>query len=141
MNATWILVADSSRAKLFSVHKARAPLQEIQSFSHPACRARTQDLISDRQGRSSDNLRTMDHDVEPKRQEAMLFAKQIMEHLKSGRHRGLFQKLYIAAPPTFLGILRDKMDPQTAHLVVEAVNKDLTQFNAAEIRRHLPERL
>ena len=141
MTATWILVADSSRAKLFSVDKARAPLQEIEHFSHPACRAKNQDLTSDRQGRSSDNLRMMDYDVDPKRQEAMTFAKQLTAHLRSGRHQGSFRKLYIAAAPTFLGILRDKLDPQTAQLVAAEVNKDLTQLNAAEIRRHLPERL
>jgi protein required for attachment to host cells len=141
MTATWVLVADSSRAKLFSADKALAPLQEIEHFSHPAGRAKNQDLTSDRQGRSSDNLRMMDYDVDPKRQEAIIFAKQLTAHLRSGRHRGSFQKLYIAAAPTFLGILRDKLDPQTAQLVAAEVNKDLTQLDAAEIRRHLPERL
>lgn len=141
MTATWILIADSSRARLFTVDNARAPLQEIESFSHPECRARTQDLISDKQGRSRDNLRNLDPDIEPKRQEAILFGKQLTEHLKDGRQKGLFKKLYIAAAPSFLGILRDKLDPQTAQLVVEEVNKDLTQLNPTEIRRHLPERL
>lgn len=141
MTEAWILVADSSRAKLFKANKARTHLQEIGSFSHPECRARNQDLTSDRQGRSSDNLRMMDFDVEPKRQEAMSFAKELTEHLRSGRNKGLFQRLYIAASPGFLGILRDKLDSQTAQLVVEEVNKDLTQLDASEIRRHLPERL
>jgi protein required for attachment to host cells len=141
MSATWILVADSSRAKLFSVDKALAPLQEIEHFTHPQCRAKNRDLTSDRQGRSSDNLRTMDYDVDPKRQEAITFAKELSERLRNGRHRGLFRKLYIAAAPSFLGMLRDKLDAQTAQLVAAEVNKDLTQLDAVAIRRHLPERL
>ncbi len=141
MSVTWILVADSSRAKLFNADKALAPLQEIASFSHPESRAKTQDLISDRQGRSSNNSRSLDHDVEPKRQEAIYFAKQLSEHLKSGRIRGLFHKLYIAAAPSFLGLLREKMDSHTAQLVAGEINKDLTQLDSATIRHHLPERL
>lgn len=141
MTARWILVADSSRARLFSADKALAPLREIASFSHPQCRARTQDLTSDRQGRRNDNGSHMAFDVEPKRQEAISFAKEISERLKSGRNARLYDKLYIAAAPGFLGLLRSKLDAGTARMVVEAVNKDLTQFDPQRIRRHLPERL
>ena len=137
----WVLVADSSRATLFCAEKALSPLREIESFSHPACRAKTQDLISDRQGRNGTNMRNMDHDVEPKRQEAMVFAKKLSERLKRARHKGLFNKLYIAASPNFLGLLRNKLDMPTAQLVVEAVSKDLTQLDPNEIRKHLPDRL
>ena len=141
MTATWVLIADSSRARLFSAEKTLAPLQEIQAFINPEGRAKTQDLVSDRQGRSSGNGPNMDYDVAPKRQLAIQFAKEISEHLKSGRVGGLFRKLYIAAAPSFLGLLRDKLDPRTAELLVDTVSKDLTQLEAEVIRRHLPERL
>src|SRR5512134_1979588 len=110
MTTTWILVADSSRARLFSVDKSLAPLQEVQNFIHPESRAKTQDLTSDRQGRSPGNGPNMDYDVEPKRQEAIVFAKELSEHLRNCRHQGLFKKLYIAAAPSFLGLLRTKLD-------------------------------
>lgn len=141
MTTTWVLVADSSRARLFSVEKALAPLQEIEAFINPEGRARTQDLVSDRQGRSPGNGPNMDYDVAPKRQLAIQFAKEISEHLKNGRIAGLFRKLYITAAPSFLGLLRDELDAKTAELVVETVSKDLTQLEPKEIRRHLPERL
>ena len=141
MTATWILVADSSRARLFTVDKALAPLQELQNFVNLEGRAKTQDLTTDRPGRSPGNGPSMDYDVEPKRQLAMLFAKELSEHLKNSRHQGLFNKLYIIAAPTFLGLLRSKLDPQTAQLVGEEISKDLTRLDPVEIRRHLPERL
>ena len=47
MTATWILVADASRARLFSVSKSIGPLQEIGSFDHPGARAKTRDLLAD----------------------------------------------------------------------------------------------
>ncbi|HXH02215.1 MAG TPA: host attachment protein [Candidatus Competibacteraceae bacterium] len=140
MTATWILVADSSRARLFSVDKALAPLQEIESFTHPECRAKNQDLNTDRPARRNGGT-IPDASVEPKWQEAMHFAKRLSEHLKSGRVNGRFQRLHIAASPAFLGLLREKLDGPTAQLVVSATSKDLTQLDPAEIRRHLPERL
>ncbi|MFO1372594.1 MAG: host attachment protein [Candidatus Competibacteraceae bacterium] len=141
MTTTWVLIADSSRARLFSVDKALAPLQEVQAFINPEGRAKTQDLVSDRQGRSMGNGPNLDYDVAPKRRQAMMFAKAISEHLKNGRIGGMFRKLYIAAAPAFLGLLRGKLDAKTAELVVEMVNKDLTHLEPARIRRHLPERL
>lgn len=141
MTTTWVLIADSSRARLFSVDKALAPLREIEAFVHPEGRAKTRDLVSDRQGRSVGNGPNMDYEVTPKRQQAMVFAKEISEHLKEGRISGLFQRLYIAAAPSFLGLLRDKLDPRTAELLVDTVSKDLTQLEPEDIRRHLPERL
>lgn len=141
MTTTWVLIADSSRARLFSVEKALAPLREIQAFVNPEGRAKTRDLVSDRQGRSPGNGPTMDYQVAPKRQQAMVFAKEISEHLKNGRVGGLFRRLYIAATPSFLGLLRGKLDARTADLVVDTVSKDLTYLEPGQIRRRLPERL
>lgn len=141
MTATWVLIADSSRARLFSAQKTLEPLREIEAFVNPEGRAKTRDLVSDRQGRSSGNGPNMDYDVAPKQQLAIQFAKEISERLKSGRIGGLFRKLYIAAAPSFLGLLRDKLDAKTAELVVETLSKDLTRLEPRQIRRHLPERL
>ena len=141
MTTTWVLIADSSRARLFSVEKALAPLREIQAFVNPEGRAKTRDLVSDRQGRSPGNGPTMDYQVAPKRQQAMVFAKEISEHLKNGRVGGLCRRLYIAATPSFLGLLRGKLDARTADLVVDTVSKDLTYLEPGQIRQYLPERL
>ncbi|HRD67763.1 MAG TPA: host attachment protein [Candidatus Competibacter sp.] len=141
MTATWVLIADSSRARLFSAEKTLAPLREIETFVNPEGRAKTRDLVSDRQGRSSGNGPNMDYDVAPKQQLAIQFAKEISGRLKSGRVGGLFRKLYIAAAPAFLGLLRGKLDAKTAELVAETVSKDLTRLEPKQIRRHLPERL
>ncbi|MER2530552.1 MAG: host attachment protein [Candidatus Competibacter sp.] len=141
MSATWVLIADGSRARLFSVEKALAPLREIQSLINPEGRAKTRDLVSDRQGRSPGNGPNMDYDVAPKQQLAIQFAREISEQLRRGRVGGLFRKLYIAAAPAFLGLLRRHLDAKTAGLVVETVSKDLTRLASKQIRRHLPERL
>ncbi len=142
MTTTWVLVADSSRARLFSADRGLGgPLLELADFTHPESRSKTQDLTTDRHGRSPGNGPNMDYDVEPKRQETMVFAKELSEHLREGRTQGRLEKLYIVAAPAFLGQLRNKMDAQTAQLIAGEINKDLTQFAPSEIRQHLPERL
>lgn len=141
MTPAWVLIADSSRARLFSVDKALAPLQEIGRFSHPESRVRAQDLTTDRAARRGTFGAVPAASVEPKRQQAVTFAKELSEHLKQGRISGQYSKLYIAAAPAFLGLLRDKLDSSTANLLAGSWDKDLTQMENADIRRHLPERL
>lgn len=127
---SWVLIADSSRATLFRADKAMSPLQEIASFSHPATRTRGLD------GESS-----LEESATVKRQQSLLFAKQLSDQLKTGRLQKLFDKLYIAAAPAFLGVLRNKLDAPTSQLVAGEVSKDLTQLDPSIIRRHLPDRL
>jgi protein required for attachment to host cells len=122
------------------VERAGAPLREVEGFVHLASRAKTQDLTSDRQGRSLGTLGcNMDYDVTPKRQQALVFAKELSERLKIGRRLGQFARLYIAAAPAFLGLLRRKLDGKTSELIAGEVCKDLTQLQPALIRRHLPQ--
>lgn len=139
MTATWILVADASRARLFSVGKALEPLREISSFDRPGARAKTRDLLAGSQcsGNGSGDLEC----AEPRRNEALTFARELTEHLRLSRVQGLFDRLYIAAAPAFLGLLRARLDSPTAQLVVNEVSKDLTQLAPDAIRKHLPERL
>ncbi len=140
MTATWILVADSSRARLFSINRALDPLHEIGNFERPEARAKNHDLTTDRQG-AVDGMGSVEIDMSPKRHEALTFAKELSEHLRQGRVSGQFNRLHIAASPSFLGLLREKLDQPTAQLVVHEVCKDLTQLDTADIRKHLPERL
>lgn len=139
MTATWILVADSSRARIFSANKAHQPLHEIGRFEHPEGRAKARDLLAEQQGNGSGS-----GDLEcaaPRRNEALSFARELAEHLRMGRTQGQFERLYIAAAPTFLGLLRSKLDAPTSQLLVDTLDKDLTQLDADAIRKHLPERL
>ena len=46
MPVTWIVVADSSRARIFSKN-GRTPLREEAGFIHPESRLHEQDLTSD----------------------------------------------------------------------------------------------
>ncbi|HNO59804.1 MAG TPA: host attachment protein, partial [Plasticicumulans sp.] len=97
------------------------------------------DLLAD--GQCSGNGSGDRECAEPRRNEALNFARELSEHLRLSRVQGLFDRLYIAAAPAFLGLLRGRLDSPTAQLVIDEVSKDLTQLAPDAIRRHLPERL
>ncbi|MBT8136068.1 MAG: host attachment protein [Gammaproteobacteria bacterium] len=143
MNRTWVLVAESSRARIFSTTGPRAGLDEIRGLTQPEVRLKERDLVSDSPGRSFDSggagRHAMGRESDQKRHETEMFAKTIAGELERARERGDFDKLILIAPPAFLGLLRKSMHHCCAERVVATVNKNLVQHDAADIRDHLPE--
>lgn len=142
MAITWVVVAESSRARIFSLEKAKGPMDEILTLDHPDARAHEQELTSDLPGRAFDSggqgRHVMSSPVEPKQQVTIAFAKQIADHLDSNRKSGSYTKLIIFAAPAFLGLLRERMNDHTNKLVVYESNKNLAQLNVDQIRDHIP---
>jgi protein required for attachment to host cells len=141
----WILVADSARARIFSVESATAPLKPVEQLVHPESRLHDRDINADRPGRSFDSFGAGRHatgsEVSPKEQESMRFAKTVADRLNQGRVENRFRRLTIVADPRFLGQLRDCIAPEVAKLVCSEIDKDLSKADDAAIREHLPERL
>ena len=145
MKPTWILVADSSRARSFSAESPSSPLIEINTLAHPQSRIHEQNLSSDLPGHDSDKSGSGRHgfqdEIEPKEQEVIDFAKQIAKHLDQARNNNKFKQLLIVAAPAFLGTLRNQLTDQTRKMVSIEMDKNLTQQRAEDIRGHLPEYL
>ena len=143
MDNTWILVAESSRARIFTVETPSSPLVEIETLAHPEGRLHEQDMTSDLPGHDSNNSGSGRHgyqdETEPKEQEVINFARRVASELDGARTSGKLQRLIIVAAPAFLGSLRAQLNEQTSKLVVLEVAKNLSQHTAADIRSHLPE--
>lgn len=139
---TWVVVADSSRGRIFVQEGPGEPLVEAEDMVHPGARLRGAELASDRSGRHSGAFGQGSHmfDVrtDAKEHEAENFAREIAEHLETGRTGGRFQKLVLMAPPAFLGELRGQLSDEVRKLVVGEVGKDLVTHSAEEVRKHLP---
>ncbi|MBI5136251.1 MAG: host attachment protein [Nitrospirae bacterium] len=144
MGVTWVLVADSSRARIFSKN-GRGPLKEEAGFIHPEGRLHEQELTSDLPGSASGHIGGERHGVgqrvPPKRHEAITFSKQVTNHLETARAQGQFHKLMVVAPPAFLGMLREQFSHALAHLVSQEINKNLVQLDADILMQHLPARI
>lgn len=140
MAKTWILVAESSRAKIYKTDNRNDPLQELEDLVHPQGRQHEKDMSSDLPGSNKGGGASHHHFDETtsiKEHEVAMFARQIAERLETGRNRGDYYRLIIVAAPSFLGHLRKSLTSETAKLVTEEINKNLLQHSAADIHQHV----
>lgn len=144
MSKLWVVVADKSKARIFTVADPRGALLDEGILEHPQARDREQTLTSDRPGRSFDSKgqgrHAMGSSVEPDRQETIRFAKHITDHLQAAHYKGRCDRLMLVAGPPLLGLLRENLKTASGMKISE-LEKNLGQYDAPEIRKHLPERL
>lgn len=137
----WVVVANGVTARFFKIEKGRT-LIEMEALVHPEGRLYDHDLCGDKGGNSCPNKVNMQHGIpqqtSPKEVEAMSFAKKICERIGRCTVQGQLEKLYIAAAPSFLGLLRQAMDHQTVLLIQAQVNKDITHLKPDQIREYFP---
>ena len=141
MKQTWIVVAESTRARIFSTFGTSMALEEVADLTHPESRLHDRELSSDLPGRSFDSHGQGRHGMEqpttPKEQEAQAFASEIVQLLDRGRHEGSFNALVIVAPPAFLGLLRSKLDKPLEDLVASTLNKNLVEADKKTLERQI----
>lgn len=142
MSQTWVVVAESSRAKIFEYDKQEHSLTELKDFAHPPSRTHARYLTTDLPGRSrhgSSHHQVGQDDI--KHQQSEIFARTLGNHLDSARHRHQFKKLIVMSPPAFLGKLRKKMSNETNKSVVSEIDKNLVRHNVDKIQAHIPRRI
>lgn len=141
MKDTWVVAAESSRARIFRCRALAGPYTEIETLAHEAGREHSRDLKSDRPGRSVGSHGGQQHAVEPPtdphRHERAVFAAQIAERLEHGRVQGEFADLVLVAPPAFLGELRAALGTDCSRQVRGSLDKDLVREPVEEIARHV----
>ncbi len=127
---TWVLVADSSRANIYSRHKRYSQLEAVQSLTEGQARAKEQDLVADEPGRTFDRAGQGRHAMEPTHTEKehlrTNFVQRITDVLESARQSGQYKQLIIVAAPAMLGELRGQLDTATLACVVAEFNKEMT---------------
>lgn len=138
MLTTWVVVADSSRARFFLMQSRDEALLELEDMVHAEGRMHDQDELSDRQGGLAGGHGEGGHPfaapTEPKQHEMEVFAKQIAGRLEQGRVNHNYHRLILAAPPAFLGVLRQTLKPQVQEMVGSSLDKNLVAEDAEEIR-------
>ena len=139
MTTTWIVAADSSRARVLQVADREEKLVEVEDLVNPEGRMNDRELTSDAHprlrgtsgpGSDRQEMSAVEHQVE-------LFAKRIGEHLEKARTDHRYDRLCLVAPPRFLGALRKELTHEVRKLVAEELPKDLSWLSARELERHL----
>lgn len=136
MENTWIVVADSSHARIFQLREGQLPAEEIHSLANPQGRAGNQQLASDEHGQyfgPDGHGHTAPRVEEPVQHEVHQFARQIGHLLDSAAAQHRFQHLALVAAPRFLGLLRDSLDKQTRKLVTAEQAKNVAAFARHEL--------
>ena len=141
MCSSLVIVAESSRARIFEMQNPGQPLHELKTMVHPESRAHTRDLTTDLPGRSFDSRghgrHAMEDSLDVKEQHAINFAEQLAGYINAECRNNNLERLYIAAAPHFLGHLRKKLDAAAKNHIVRQLNKNLVTMDEATIRKHL----
>jgi protein required for attachment to host cells len=134
---TWVVVADSGRADIYSRLKRFSPLESVQCLTEPEARSKAHELVSDAPGRSFDSRGEGRHAMEPdqsgKEHLRESFARRIADVLEPARNEGRFQQLVIVAAPAVLGALRQQLSHATQRQVVAEIDKNMTGQDQADI--------
>jgi len=141
MSKTWVVVAESSRAKIFEVEKNESvkSLKALKGFTHSFSSNHKQQLSPNKQKESRHSLLTSSHDTH-KAHEREEFARTLGEHLNSARNKGQFTKLILMSSPKFLGDLRKNLGCKTNKHVVSEIDKNLVKHTVKDIEAHMPMR-
>jgi protein required for attachment to host cells len=125
-----VVVADESKAVLYTRERLRGPLQEHCTFGNEAARLKTDDLLADRGGRSFDSHGHGRHTMtaeksDPRQHLAEAFARDIAEYIAARQHRGELRGYALVAAPRFLGMLRSQLASRVTEEPYATVDKNV----------------
>jgi protein required for attachment to host cells len=143
MSRIRIVVADQAEAIFYDAASLRARPVEVGRISDPVAHLHNRDMMSDRPGRSYESVGGQRHAIarenDPRRREALRFAKRISRRLDEARRKGEFDELVVVAGPPFLGMMRGELSRPTRQRVVHEIHKDLVHSPVESLQGHMPE--
>ena len=145
MQTRWVVVTDSTRARIFEKKGANQPLHEFEDLYHPAAYENQDELEHHTRGRFHDvgtrHSHTDDPSVSPLTHQNDLFAKSIALYLDKGRKDAKYHRLYLISSPHFLGLLRNKLGKEVNRLIENEWSQELSDLSADEVENFLKEKI
>ena len=140
-----ILAADSTLARLFLVEGSGDTPREIVNLYNPDARQHEHDLVADRAGRRGHEPMSAGHSRfgggSMKQHHVEDFAAAMCTRTAKAIEQTSAGGLYIVAPPTLMGLLRQRMDAGMRRHLRGEVSKSVATRTAADIRASLPDQL
>jgi protein required for attachment to host cells len=143
---TWIVIADASRARIYSFSPERVPaLSSALDHDLVATRLRNQSLDADRPGQTTQRAQRTDHAASPHgvapetdshRLAQIELSRAVAHELEAARLRGL-GRIVLVAPPRALGDIRKACTPGVRALITDELGKDLTRMPVHDLSDHL----
>lgn len=139
----WILVADGQRARVLERASLEAEWMEREEHRSSNFTPPSRELGTDRPGRVHESVGMARHGMttreDPHEAAEAEFARSLAHRLEHWASDNLFRRLYIMAPPRFLGHLREELGRAARQALHGTLDKDLTKAPVAEIVGHLHE--
>ena len=128
----WVVVANESKAVVYSREKRRSPLNERLVIENETAREKTGDILADKGGRSFDSHGQGRHtmakeETGPKRHEALAFARKIVDAVERATRRGDCRDFGLIAAPEFLGMMRHELSGSRAIRPTFEIDKNVVE--------------
>jgi protein required for attachment to host cells len=137
----WILVGNASRMRLFSADERGEDWTLLEEFRHDESRAHEGDLREQRDNPNAGTLHGPNVETEPNTRQELehdRFARQLSGRLDRGVDDHTFERLIIAAPPSFLGRLRKALSKRVLQRLVLDLDADYSNVPARELPNRVP---
>ena len=142
MSTAWILVSDAARARIFETIGEDASLVEVACYTNPALRGTIALTTPGRTvPRTHESVGSARHVIEPhtayRDKETQSFAHMLVTQLLTAHAHHRYQRLFLVAPPHFLGVLHEHLrQPATAGFAGEWA-KDVLAMPPSELLAYL----
>lgn len=136
--SNWIVVADASKAIIYAQERPRAELEEVMDLVHPQAHGKREALTSDAPGSQADvagsgGRHGMADKTPPRAHEDRRFARAVIAEVRHALDTNRIHGFYLAAPPAFLGLLRDALDDHLRKALRNDLAKNLAGAPHGEI--------
>lgn len=140
MATTWILVANASKARIFTVNKPKflsrkEHLKAVHELIHPSSRKKDTEITSDKLGRYKEG--SFVEPTDPKKYEAESFAREIVSILEAGRVANHYDELILVVPAQFRGMMNKHLHVPLEQTIIKIIEKDYTKDSDKDLEEHL----
>lgn len=136
----WMVVADSTKARIFERGSAIGSFSEVKDLVHPI---EDKQLRGDAQRGIFAGMKGERHGMEPPKSPAdnamHSFATEVADFLRQQYNAHRFTEIVLAAPPTFLGALRAEIGDDLKKAVVHSIDKNLVTCAPEDLEKYFTE--
>lgn len=140
-DALWILVANASRARLFSTDELAETWDLREEFHHDDSRVRSRELLNQPDNPNGGTLRKPSSEESSNARQHLehdRFAQELAERLERGLNERAYERLVVAAPPEFLGRLRRAISPRVHQRLMLDFRADYSNVPVRELPERIP---
>jgi hypothetical protein len=147
MGREWILIANTSMARLFSRGSDSDPLVPLHTFersqkSRDAAAEPIHDGVgAGAAGPAANGIGTLPRAISPKRKKHLEFAHELAQRLDEGLARGECDRITLYAACPFVGELKGQLSRAAKKAVRGALDVDLTGYALHELEQRIAHQL